>query len=55
VTSLTGQLPTASSSGRVRAGQGPGSGLHPGLEPWSKGGLMGRCCAPPPGRSCTSP
>jgi ABC-type transport system involved in multi-copper enzyme maturation permease subunit len=39
VTSLTGQLPTAT-GGRVRAGQGAGSGLHPGLEPWSKGGLI---------------
>jgi len=40
VTSLTGELPTATSSGRVRAGQGPESGMHPGLEPWSKGGLI---------------
>jgi ABC-type transport system involved in multi-copper enzyme maturation permease subunit len=40
VTSLTGQLPTATSSGRVRAGQSPGAGMHPGLEPWSKGGLI---------------
>ncbi len=39
VTSLTGELPTAT-GGRVQAGQGPGSGLHPGLEPWSKGGLI---------------
>ena len=39
VTSLTGLLPTAT-GGRVRAGQGPGSGMHPGLEPWSKGGLI---------------
>jgi ABC-type transport system involved in multi-copper enzyme maturation permease subunit len=39
VTSLTGLLPT-STGGRVRAGQGPGSGLHPGIEPWSKGGLI---------------
>ena len=40
VTSLTGELPTATGSGRVRAGQGPQSGMHPGLEPWSKGGLI---------------
>jgi ABC-type transport system involved in multi-copper enzyme maturation permease subunit len=40
VTSLTGELPTASSSGRVRAGQAPGAGMHPGLEPWSKAGLI---------------
>jgi ABC-type transport system involved in multi-copper enzyme maturation permease subunit len=39
VTSLTGLLPTAS-SGRDRAGQGPRSGMHPGLEPWSKAGLI---------------
>jgi ABC-type transport system involved in multi-copper enzyme maturation permease subunit len=39
VTSLTGLLPTAT-SGRVRAGQSPTSGLHQGLEPWSKGGLI---------------
>jgi ABC-type transport system involved in multi-copper enzyme maturation permease subunit len=39
VTSLTGLLPTAS-SGRVRAGQGPQSGMHPGLEPWSKAGII---------------
>src|SRR5712691_5768711 len=39
VTSLTGLLPTAT-SGRVRAGQRPGSGMRPGLEPWSKGGLI---------------
>ena len=39
VTSLTGLLPTAT-GGRVRAGQGPASGMHPGLEPWSKGGLI---------------
>jgi ABC-type transport system involved in multi-copper enzyme maturation permease subunit len=39
VTSLTGEVPTAT-SGRVRAGQAPGSGMHPGLEPWSKGGLI---------------
>ncbi len=40
VTSLTGELPTATGSGRVRAGQGPQTGMHPGLEPWSKGGLI---------------
>jgi len=40
VTSLTGELPTATSNGRVRAGQGPQTGMHPGLEPWSKGGLI---------------
>jgi ABC-type transport system involved in multi-copper enzyme maturation permease subunit len=39
VTSLTGLLPTAS-NGRVHAGQGPQSGMHPGLEPWSKAGLI---------------
>src|SRR6266581_848851 len=39
VTALTGELPTATGSGRVRAGQTPQSGMHPGLEPWSKGGL----------------
>ena len=39
VTSLTGLLPTAS-NGRVRAGQGPQSGMHPGLEPWSKAGII---------------
>ncbi len=39
VTSLTGLLPTAT-SGRVRAGQRPGSGMRAGLEPWSKGGLI---------------
>jgi len=39
VTSLAGLLPTASGN-RVRAGQGPRSGMHPGLEPWSKGGLI---------------
>ena len=37
VTSLTGLLPTAS-NGRVHAG--PQSEMHPGLEPWSKAGLM---------------
>jgi ABC-type transport system involved in multi-copper enzyme maturation permease subunit len=39
VTSLTGLLPTAS-NGRVRVGQGPQSGMHPGLEPWSKAGII---------------
>jgi ABC-type transport system involved in multi-copper enzyme maturation permease subunit len=39
VTSLTGEEPTQT-GGRVRAGQGPQSGMHPGLEPWSKGGLI---------------
>jgi ABC-2 family transporter protein len=39
VTSLTGLLPSAS-NGRVHAGQGPQSGMHPGLEPWSKAGLI---------------
>jgi ABC-type transport system involved in multi-copper enzyme maturation permease subunit len=37
VTSLTGLLPTTS-NGRVHAG--PQSGMHPGLEPWSKAGLI---------------
>ncbi len=40
VTSLTGLLPTESAGGRVRAGQGTGSGLHAGVEPWSKAGLI---------------
>jgi ABC-type transport system involved in multi-copper enzyme maturation permease subunit len=39
VTSLTGLLPTAS-NGRVRAGQGPQTGMHPGLEAWSKAGII---------------
>jgi len=39
MTSLTGLLPAAS-GGRVRAGQGPRSGMHPGLEPWSKAGII---------------
>jgi ABC-type transport system involved in multi-copper enzyme maturation permease subunit len=39
VTSLTGLLPTAS-NGHVRAGQGPQTGMHPGLEPWSKAGII---------------
>jgi len=39
VTSLTGLLPTAT-GGRVRVGQGPRSGMHPGLEPWSKAGII---------------
>ena len=39
VTSLTGLLPAAS-NGRVRAGQGPQSGMHPGLEAWSKAGII---------------
>ena len=38
LTSLTGEQPTAS-GGRVRAGQG-GSSLHPGLDPWSKAGII---------------
>jgi len=42
VTSLTGQIPTGSSTGRVRAGGGPGSGpsMRSGLEPWSKAGII---------------
>jgi ABC-type transport system involved in multi-copper enzyme maturation permease subunit len=40
VTSLAGLLPTASASGRFRAGQGAGPGMHPGVEPWSKAGLI---------------
>jgi len=40
VTSLTGLLPAVSPGGRIRAGQGPQAGLHPGLEPWSKGGII---------------
>ena len=40
ITSMTGLLPTPSSSGRVRAGQSPGAGMHPGLEPWSKAGII---------------
>jgi ABC-type transport system involved in multi-copper enzyme maturation permease subunit len=37
VTSLTGLLP-ATSNGRVHAS--PQSGMHPGLEPWSKAGII---------------
>ena len=48
VTSLTGQIPTGSSTGRVRAdaGSGPGAGaragasMRSGLEPWSKAGII---------------
>jgi len=39
LTSLTGLLPTAS-GGRVRAGPGPQSGMHHGLEPWAKAGII---------------
>jgi ABC-type transport system involved in multi-copper enzyme maturation permease subunit len=43
VTSLTGQIPTGSSGGRV-AGRGSGGGSGPsmrsGLEPWSKAGII---------------
>ena len=40
VTSLTGELPVLSQSGRVQAGQGPESQQRPGLEPWSKAGII---------------
>jgi ABC-type transport system involved in multi-copper enzyme maturation permease subunit len=40
ITSLTGELPELSPGGRVRAGHGPRSGQHPGLEPWSKAGII---------------
>jgi ABC-type transport system involved in multi-copper enzyme maturation permease subunit len=41
VTSLTGELPSPSPSlGRVQAGHGPASGMHRGLVPWSKAGLI---------------
>src|SRR5215472_14653813 len=39
MTSLTGKLPSAS-GGRVQAGHGAQSSLHPGLEPWSKAGII---------------
>jgi regulation of enolase protein 1 (concanavalin A-like superfamily) len=39
VTSLTGELPEAA-GGRIQVGHGPQSGLHPGLEPWSKAGVI---------------
>jgi ABC-type transport system involved in multi-copper enzyme maturation permease subunit len=39
VTSLTGELPEAD-RGRIQVGHGPQSGLHPGLEPWSKAGVI---------------
>ncbi len=40
VTSLTGELPKPSASGRIQVGHGAQPGLHPGLEPWSKAGIM---------------
>jgi ABC-type transport system involved in multi-copper enzyme maturation permease subunit len=43
VTSLTGQIINAPSSGRVEAGAGggpAGTSTHPGLEPWSKAGII---------------
>jgi ABC-type transport system involved in multi-copper enzyme maturation permease subunit len=40
MSSLTGLIPTPSSSGRVPAGQGPQTGMRPGLEPWSKAGII---------------
>src|SRR5215472_14599224 len=39
MTSLTGELPAAP-GGRVQAGRGAQSSLHPGLEPWSKAGII---------------
>jgi ABC-type transport system involved in multi-copper enzyme maturation permease subunit len=39
VTSLTGELPSPS-LGRVQVGHGPASGMHRGLVPWSKAGLI---------------
>jgi len=39
MTSLGGKLPSAS-GGRVQAGHGAQSSLHPGLEPWSKAGII---------------
>jgi hypothetical protein len=43
ITSLTGQIMNAPSSGHVAAGPGGGPAtphLHPGLEPWSKAGII---------------
>ncbi len=40
VTSLTGELPDGSRTAGSQVGQGPQSGLHPGLEPWSKAGII---------------
>ena len=42
VTSLTGETPSGSVSGRVRARSGPGTGqsMRSGLEPWSKAGII---------------
>jgi len=38
VTSLTGR--ESAGNGRARPGQGPGASLRPGLQPWSKAGIM---------------
>jgi ABC-type transport system involved in multi-copper enzyme maturation permease subunit len=41
VSSLTGLIPSASASGRDRAGAGHSTaGMHRGLEPWSKAGII---------------
>ena len=40
LTSLTGLMPTVSGSGGIRAGQGALSSLHPGVQPWSKAGII---------------
>ncbi len=43
ITSLTGRIINAPSNGPVAAGPGGGSGtsgMHPGLEPWSKAGII---------------
>ena len=39
VTSLSGELPRAS-GGRIEVGHGAQAGLNPGLEPWSKAGII---------------
>jgi len=40
VTSLTGRYVTGNGNGGVPAGQAPGAGMVPGLQPWSKAGLI---------------
>jgi ABC-type transport system involved in multi-copper enzyme maturation permease subunit len=40
VTSLSGELPKASASGHIEVGHGAQAGLNPGLEPWSKAGII---------------
>ncbi len=39
VTSLTGQIPDVSANGKFPAG-GSGPGMHPGLVPWAKAGII---------------